>query len=171
MKNIKKLVALLATATLSATMCAFPAIAGSIVDRFTERFGGEVPEQALDFVNQFNNVDFAQDEKGNYYFNDYFNNDTNNSKEHDAYNNYTNSDLTSDALLGDVNHDGFIDARDATMIAMFYAYLSVEPTDDFQFTDEEKENFYKYGDVFKDGYVDALDASWIVIAYAALATQ
>ena len=169
MKNIKKLVALLATATLSATMCAFPASAGSIVDRFVEHLDGEVPEQAIDFVNQFNNVELAQSpDNTDYHFTtedggDFF--DTGK-----AYSDYANSDFTSDALLGDVNHDSFIDSRDASMVAMFYAYLSVE-TSEFEFTDEEKENFYTYGDVFKDGYIDARDASYIVIAYSLLATQ
>ncbi|MDE5556649.1 MAG: hypothetical protein K2J32_02970 [Ruminococcus sp.] len=100
---------------------------------------------------------------------------------------------TSDS--GDVNHDGFVDARDATLISLYYAYLStcsenekddhkviwveneqrIDLTDDYNafydYTEEQTENMYTYGDVNKDGYVNALDASLIMTKYARNSTQ
>ena len=66
--------------------------------------------------------------------------------------------------LGDVNHDGFVNAVDASMVSYFYAELSTNNYD--HYTEEEFENFFTYGNVNQDGYVDAIDAAWIAIKYA-----
>lgn len=80
------------------------------------------------------------------------------------------SDETAQTIeIGDVNHDGFVDARDATMVSAFYADCATNNID--KFTDEEKANFYTYGDMNKDGYVNSIDASLISAKYAELSTQ
>ena len=77
--------------------------------------------------------------------------------------------LNDDSDSGDVNHDGFVDARDATIIMDFYAYLSINEGD--RYTEEQIEDMYAYGDVNKDGCVNPIDASWIAIKYTELSTQ
>ena len=80
------------------------------------------------------------------------------------------SDETAQTIeIGDVNHDGFINAIDASMVSAFYADCATNNID--KFTDEEKANFYTYGDMNKDGYVNSIDASLISAKYAELATQ
>ena len=78
-------------------------------------------------------------------------------------------DYTQLGGIGDVNHDGFVDAIDATMISCFYAYISTDKED--YYTEEEFENMYTYGDVNGDGRVNSIDASLISIKYAQNSTQ
>ncbi|MDE5556650.1 MAG: hypothetical protein K2J32_02975 [Ruminococcus sp.] len=105
-------------------------------------------------------------------------------------------DYTQLGGIGDVNHDGFVDARDATLVSLYYAYLStrspenekddhkviwveneqrIDLTDDFNafydYTEEQIEDMYAYGDVNKDGCVNAIDASLIATKYAKNSTQ
>ncbi|MDE5946539.1 MAG: hypothetical protein K2G63_04435, partial [Oscillospiraceae bacterium] len=70
--------------------------------------------------------------------------------------------------LGDVNHDGFVNAIDATMISCYYAAYSCNESD--YYTEAEHENFHTYGDWNGDGRVNAVDASHILIAYAERST-
>ena len=77
--------------------------------------------------------------------------------------------LNDDSDSGNVNHDGFVDARDATIISRFYADLSTDNSD--RYTEEEIEDMYAYGDVNKDGRVNAIDASFIMSKYARNSTQ
>ena len=72
--------------------------------------------------------------------------------------------LASDTDSGDVNHDGFIDARDACIVAHFYAELSTNNYD--HYTEEEFKDLFAYSDVNQSGYIDPVDASWISIKYA-----
>lgn len=66
--------------------------------------------------------------------------------------------------LGDVNHDGYINAIDATMISCYYAAYSCNESD--LYTEAEHENFRIYGDCNGDGRVNAVDASQILTEYA-----
>ena len=77
-----------------------------------------------------------------------------------------NSDITLNTELGDVNHDGYVNAIDATAVILHYADLSIDNYDNY--TAEEHENFLKYGDLNHDGYVDCIDASLILRKYAGL---
>lgn len=79
-----------------------------------------------------------------------------------------NKDTTDDIQLGDVNHDGYVDCVDATMVLIYYADLSTDRYDNY--TAEEHENFHKYGNLIDDeehkGFVDAADACIILCIYA-----
>lgn len=66
---------------------------------------------------------------------------------------------------GDVNQDGYVDARDASMILSLYSKLT---TND-ELTQEEMDKI-KRSDVNGDGYVDARDASLVLSFYAGLST-
>lgn len=79
-----------------------------------------------------------------------------------------NSDITVNTQMGDVNHDGYIDAIDSTAVMYYYAALSIDNYDDY--TAEEHENFRKYGDLSGDGTIDAIDSTFILIQYAENAT-
>ena len=61
-----------------------------------------------------------------------------------------NVKIESDVLLGDVNHDNYIDVKDATSIQKFLVGLEI-------FTDEQIAN----ADYNKDGFVSVLDATAI----------
>ncbi|MCM1505820.1 MAG: dockerin type I domain-containing protein [Ruminococcus flavefaciens] len=79
-----------------------------------------------------------------------------------------NKDTTDDIQLGDVNHDGFVDCVDASLVLVYYADLSTDGYDNY--TAEEHENFQKYGNMVDDedhkGFVDAADACIILCIYA-----
>ncbi|MDE5556648.1 MAG: hypothetical protein K2J32_02965 [Ruminococcus sp.] len=90
--------------------------------------------------------------------------------------------LNDNSDSGDVNHDGFVDARDATLVSLYYAYLSTQGpgheaylSEDvrvfYDYTEEQIEDMYAYGDVNKDGYVNAIDAAFIATKYARNSTQ
>ena len=82
----------------------------------------------------------------------------------EKFENFRNELINDNTGRGDVNHDGLVDAVDATMIQEYYAYLSIDRYDEY--TEEEHENFRTYGDVFNDGFVDCMDVTWVLIKYA-----
>ena len=65
---------------------------------------------------------------------------------------------------GDVNDDGFVDAVDASLVAMHYASLSTNGTGTID------ENRLAFADYNEDGLVNAVDASEICIYYAKMST-
>lgn len=80
-----------------------------------------------------------------------------------------NPDFTLPITLGDLNHDGFVDAEDATLVMMYYADLSTDNYDNY--TEEVHKKFCLYGDMNGDGYVNSIDATLISIKYAENSTQ
>lgn len=62
---------------------------------------------------------------------------------------------------GDVNGDGYIDARDASLTLVLFCKMST----DQELTDKEKEQL-KMADISGDGYVNSRDASLILSYYA-----
>ncbi|MDE6092084.1 MAG: hypothetical protein K2G14_03215, partial [Ruminococcus sp.] len=79
------------------------------------------------------------------------------------------TDYDADAQMGDVNHDGYVDCIDATMVMVYYAALSTDNYD--LYTEEEHANFKMYGNVYEDEYVDVIDAHMISVIYAENAKQ
>ena len=79
------------------------------------------------------------------------------------------TDYDAEAQLGDINHDGYIDCVDATMVMEYYAALSTNRYDTY--TEEEHANFKMYGNLYEDEYIDALDAVRIVYIYAENSTS
>ncbi|MDE6665634.1 MAG: hypothetical protein K2K14_05520 [Ruminococcus sp.] len=79
------------------------------------------------------------------------------------------TDYDAEAQMGDINHDGYVDCIDATMILVYYAALSTDHYD--WYTEKEHANFKMYGNVYEDEYVDALDATMISVIYAENAAQ
>ncbi len=81
------------------------------------------------------------------------------------------TDYDSEAQMGDVNHDGYVDCVDATMILVYYADLSSYRYDEY--TEEEHANFRTYGNVFEDeeGFIDAVDATAIMAFYTGNSTE
>lgn len=79
--------------------------------------------------------------------------------------NYGIAFKTAEAVLGDVNEDGMLDARDASTVLQEYANVSSghEPS----FSDTQK----KLANYNKDGYVDAKDASLILQEYARIQSE
>lgn len=77
------------------------------------------------------------------------------------------SDITVNTEIGDVNHDGRIDAIDASLVLDYYAELSIGHYDSY--TEAQHENFNKYGNVInRPGFewVDCADAAAILETYA-----
>ncbi|MDE6677877.1 MAG: hypothetical protein K2K02_02450, partial [Ruminococcus sp.] len=72
-------------------------------------------------------------------------------------------DSTINTEMGDVNHDGYVDYVDSSLIMLYYADLSTDKYD--KYTEEQHENMRTYGDMNNDGYVNAMDASLISIRY------
>ena len=66
--------------------------------------------------------------------------------------------------LGDVNNDGKVDAKDATMVLVYYSQVSTGG--DGELTENQK----KAADMNGDSHIDAKDASVILAAYAAAST-
>ncbi|MBP5362634.1 MAG: hypothetical protein J6Y71_06390 [Ruminococcus sp.] len=66
--------------------------------------------------------------------------------------------------LGDVNNDGKIDAKDASMVLVYYSLMSTG--DKSNFTEAQK----KAADVNNDSLIDAKDASKILAIYAEAST-
>jgi len=81
----------------------------------------------------------------------------------------SDGDITLNTEMGDVNHDGFINAVDASMVLIYYANLSTNNSD--KYTEAQHENFKKYGDVSGDGRINAIDAAQILVTYAEKATE
>ena len=83
----------------------------------------------------------------------------------------SNGDVTINNEIGDVNHDGYVNAVDATLIMMYYADLSTGNED--KYTEAQHENFRIYGDMcdMGDGAINAADASAILILYAERSTS
>ncbi|MCR5718169.1 MAG: dockerin type I repeat-containing protein [Oscillospiraceae bacterium] len=69
------------------------------------------------------------------------------------------------SLLGDVNHDGKINAADATSVLIYAARMG---TGGDGITEEEHQNMHAFGDVNKDGAVNAKDATGICRYAAAM---
>ena len=67
---------------------------------------------------------------------------------------------------GDVNRDGIIDARDASLVSILYAKISTDQV----LTKEEQEQM-KYADVNNDGKVNSIDSSEILSYYAETSTE
>ena len=86
----------------------------------------------------------------------------------EKYEKFCNEFFNDTTGRGDVNHDGSVDAVDATMILEYFACLATDKYDTY--TEEEHENFRKYGDVFNDGVINPLDASWVLSKYAEKST-
>jgi hypothetical protein len=74
-------------------------------------------------------------------------------------------DTTSAQTAGDVNGDGMVDARDASMILVYYAKMSTGGEGGF--TEEQK----KAADLNGDGFIDAKDASAVLAIYAKASTS
>lgn len=77
------------------------------------------------------------------------------------------SDITVNTEMGDVNHDGRIDAIDASLVLIYYCDLSIDNYD--KYTEDQHENFHKYGDIVNYGdnkFVDCDDAQKILEIYA-----
>ncbi|MDE6501644.1 MAG: hypothetical protein K2L10_06135 [Ruminococcus sp.] len=81
------------------------------------------------------------------------------------------SDVTLNTEIGDVNHDGYVNAVDATLILIYYADLSTGK--EYKYTEAQNENFRIYGDMcdMGDGAINAADASAILILYAKRSTS
>lgn len=73
-------------------------------------------------------------------------------------------DITLNNKMGDINHDGYVDAVDATSILIFYADISTGQED--KYPEERLENIFAYGDMNGDGAVNAVDATEILMIYA-----
>ena len=70
---------------------------------------------------------------------------------------------------GDVNEDGYIDARDATIVLCYYADISSADAEGRELTDFPfLEGVKKYGDVNEDGWINAMDSTWILNYYSAV---
>ncbi|MDE5834539.1 MAG: hypothetical protein K2H26_03355 [Ruminococcus sp.] len=81
------------------------------------------------------------------------------------------NDVTLNTEIGDVNHDGYVNAVDATLILIYYADLSTGNKD--KYTEAQHENFRIYGDICDvgDGCVNALDATEVLILYSERSTS
>ncbi|MDE5834538.1 MAG: hypothetical protein K2H26_03350, partial [Ruminococcus sp.] len=79
------------------------------------------------------------------------------------------SDVKLNTEIGDVNHDGYVNAIDATLIMMYYADLSTGK--EYTYTETQQENFLIYGDMNGDGAINATDATAILILYAERSTS
>ncbi len=81
------------------------------------------------------------------------------------------SDVTLNNEIGDVNHDGYVNAVDASLVLIYYADLSTGK--EYKYTEAQNENFRIYGDIcdIGDGCVNALDATAILILYAERSTS
>ena len=81
------------------------------------------------------------------------------------------TDLSAEGKMGDINHDGYVDCVDSTMILMYYAAISSNRYDEY--TEEEHANFKMYGNVYEDenGFIDVVDATMIMIIYTENAAQ
>ena len=67
---------------------------------------------------------------------------------------------------GDVNEDGYTDARDATIILDYYADISCDLDVS---TNKYLESIKKYGDVDEDGKISGIDATEILCYYTYVA--
>lgn len=81
------------------------------------------------------------------------------------------TDWSTEGKMGDINHDGYIDCVDATMVLMYYAAISTNRYDEY--TEEEHANFKMYGNVYEDenGWIDAVDATAIMAFYVGNSTE
>lgn len=170
MKKIKKLTAFIASLTLA--VCAVPMVSGA------EVLKGDLNQDGI--------VDMADVEIMREWL--FANDDDLTDKQIESIKTY--GDLDGDGIpsttldfaeltrfvvgnlenteLGDVNHDGFVNAIDATMVSCYYAAYSCDESD--YYTEAEHENFHTYGDLNGDGRVNAVDASHILITYAERST-
>ena len=81
------------------------------------------------------------------------------------YNAMSDADVVpKEYTLGDVNNDGKIDAKDASMVLVYYSLMSTG--DKSNFTEAQK----KAADVNNDSLIDAKDASKILAIYAEAST-
>ena len=80
-----------------------------------------------------------------------------------------NSDVTLNTEMGDINHDGFVNAVDSTLILIRYADMSTG--NEGNYTEAQQENFSIYGDMNGDGLVNAIDATEILTIYAERSTS
>ncbi len=79
--------------------------------------------------------------------------------------NYGITFKTAKAVLGDVNEDGMLDARDASTVLQEYANVSSGCESSFSEAQKKLANYNK------DGYVDAKDASLILQEYARIQSE
>ena len=81
----------------------------------------------------------------------------------------TDGDVALNNEIGDVNHDGFVNAVDASLILMYYADLSTG--NEGNYTEAQHENFRLYGNMYDDEWINASDASLILQIYAERSTS
>ncbi|MDO4863569.1 MAG: dockerin type I domain-containing protein, partial [Ruminococcus sp.] len=87
------------------------------------------------------------------------------SAEKVLYDAMSDVDITpTETKLGDVNGDGKVDAKDATMVLVYYSKMSTG--EEGNLSDEQK----KAADMNGDSLIDAKDASKILAIYAAAST-
>lgn len=177
MKNIKKLTALIGSALLA--MSAMPMVSGAEVLKGDINQDGIIDstdaDLLLDFIFHYYNGDKdIYEEKiqhyltygdingdGDIYFDDLI------------LMGEINNDITLNTEIGDVNHDGYVNAIDATAVLCYYGDLSTDNYD--KYTEAQHENFQTYGNMTKselgDDKVDALDATWILLKYTENSTE
>ena len=176
MKNIKKLTALISAFTLA--VCAVPMVSSAEVLKGDLNQDGIVDMADVEIMREWK----EKESYSYYYYYDLT------DEQIEFLKNY--ADIDSDGIyasyedfveltrlvvgnpenteLGDVNHDGFVNAIDATMVSCYYAAYSCDESD--YYTEAEHENFHTYGDWNGDGRVNAVDASHILITYAERST-
>lgn len=92
--------------------------------------------------------------------------DFNNDGYNDARDGAWHMTMLTDAgfPMGDVNHDGILNAVDASLVLTFYSDQQVGNLD--KYTEEEIDNFLGFGKHgIVDEPIDATDASWILDKY------
>ena len=81
------------------------------------------------------------------------------------YNAMSDVDIApAETTLGDVNNDGKVDAKDASMVLIYYSLMSTG--EEGNLTETQK----KYADMNEDSLIDAKDASMILAVYASAST-
>lgn len=79
---------------------------------------------------------------------------------------YINTDGNERSFKGgDVNEDGYIDARDATIILNYYADISCDLDVS---ANKYLESIKKYGDVNEDSWINGMDATRILNYYSSI---
>lgn len=169
--RIKKLTSIIAAGILA--VCAVPMGAGADILKGDINQDGVIDSKdgdlLLDFINRYcSEEDIPEEEMQHYMTYGDMNGDGNVYFDDVILLGEVNSDITVNTQMGDVNHDGYIDAVDATAVLNYYAALSTDGYNDY--TEEEHENFKKYGDVSSDGAIDAVDTCLIMVQYAENAT-
>lgn len=176
MKNIKKLTAIMASLMLA--VGAVPVVSGAEILKGDVNNDGVVDsidaDLLLDFIDDRYYSHTASEEDIQYYITYGDMNDDGRVYYDDLLLiGEINSDITLNTELGDVNHDGYVDAIDATAVLLYYADLSIDNYNNY--TEAEHQNFLTYGNMTKeelgDDYIDAIDACWILIKYAENATE